>query len=128
VSDPHGATGIAGALVRVDGVRPVISQLRIRGATITYRLSEAARVTIRLQRKMGRRWRVVRVLHQDGVAGKNRLGPSARARAAKRKPKRPRYRAEATAVDAVGNRSATVRLKVSAAAAKKLRRRPRPRP
>ena len=128
VSDPHGATGTAGTLVRVDGVRPVISQLRIRGAAITYRLSEAARVTIRLQRKVGRRWRVVRVLHQDGVAGKNRLAPNAQARASKRKPRRPHYRAEATAVDAVGNRSATVRLKVSAAAAKKLRRRPRARP
>jgi hypothetical protein len=109
--------------VRVDGVRPVISQLRVRGGSITYRLSEAAHVTVRLQRKVGRRWRVVRVLHQNGVAGKNRLVPNARARAAKRKPKRVRYRAEATAVDAVGNRSATVRLKVSAAAAKKLRRR-----
>jgi len=123
VTDPHGATGAAGALVRVDGVRPVISQLRVRGGSITYRLSEAAHVTVRLQRKVGRRWRVVRVLHQNGVAGKNRLVPNARARAAKRKPKRVRYRAEATAVDAVGNRSATVRLKVSAAAAKKLRRR-----
>jgi sugar lactone lactonase YvrE len=123
VSDPHGATAVAGSLVRVDGVRPVLTQLRIRGSSITYRLSEAARVTIRLQRLVGRRWRAVRTLKQDGVAGKNRLRPNARARASKRKPKRVRYRAEAVAVDAVGNRSATVRLKVSAAAAKKLRRR-----
>jgi hypothetical protein len=106
----------------------VLSQLRVRGASITYRLSEAARVTIRLQRKAGRRWRAVRTLQQNGVAGKNRLRPNARAQASKRKPKRVRYRAEAVAVDAVGNRSTTVRLKVSAAAAKKLRRRPRPRP
>jgi len=123
VSDPHGATGTAGTLVRVDGVRPVISQLRVRGGAITYRLSEAARVTVRLQRLVRRRWRPVRTLQQDGVAGKNRLVPKRTARASKRRPKRVRYRAEAVAVDAVGNRSATVRLKVSAAAAKKLRRR-----
>jgi len=123
VSDPHGATGTAGTLVRVDGVRPVISQLRVRGGAITYRLSEAARVTVRLQRLVRKRWRHVRTLQQDGVAGKNSLVPNRTARASKRKTKRVRYRAEAVAVDAVGNRSATVRLKVSAAAAKKLRRR-----
>jgi hypothetical protein len=123
VSDPHGATAVAGALVHVDGVRPVISQLRVRGASITYRLSEPARVTIQLQRRVGRHWRGVRTLRQDGVAGKNRLSAtSARARASRRRPKKVRYRAQAFAVDAVGNRSATVRLKVSAAAAKKLRR------
>jgi sugar lactone lactonase YvrE len=123
VSDPHGASSAAGAPVRVDGVRPVISQLRVRGGTITYRLSEPARVTIRLQRLVHRRWRAVRTLRQDGVAGRNRLSPNAaRARASKKKRKLVRYRAEAVAVDAVGNRSATVRLKVSAAAAKKLRR------
>ena len=123
VTDPHGSTGVAGALVRVDGVRPVISQLRVRGGTITYRLSEAARVTIKLQRLVRKRWRAVRTLQQDGVAGRNRLAPTARARASKRKATRVRYRAEAVAVDAVGNRSAPVRLRVSAAAAKKLRRR-----
>jgi ribosomal protein L28 len=122
VSDPHGVTGTAGTLLRVDGLRPVLSQLRVRGGTIAYRLSEAARVTIRLQRLVHRRWRAVRTLQQNGEAGKNRLTPNARAHAAKRRTKRVRYRAEAVAVDAVGNRSATVRLKVSAAAAKKLRR------
>jgi hypothetical protein len=123
VSDPHGATAVAGAPVRVDGVRPVLTQLRVRNGTITYRLSEPARVTIRLQRLVRRRWRGVRTLAQNGVAGKNRLRPNAKARASKRRPKRVRYRAEAVAVDAVGNRSAPVRLRVSAAAAKKLRRR-----
>ena len=123
VTDPHGAAGGAGTLVRVDGVRPVISQLRVRGGVITYRLSEAAHVTIRLQRLVRKRWRAVRKLQQNGVAGKNRLVPRATASASRRKPKRVRYRAEAVAVDTVGNRSATVRLRVSAAAAKKLRRR-----
>jgi len=123
VTDPHGSSGVAGGLVRVDSIRPVISALRIRGTLITYRLSEDARVTIKLQRKVRKRWRAVRTLRQDGKAGKNRLRVNPRARAAMRKPKRVRYRVQAYAVDVVGNRSAPVRLRVSAAAAKKLRRR-----
>jgi hypothetical protein len=121
VTDPHGASASGGAPVRVDGIRPVISALRVRGSTISYRLSEPARVKIQLQRLVGRRWRAVRTLRQDGRAGKNRLRARSRARTAKRAP-RARYRAEAVAVDAVGNRSARVRLRVSAAVAKRLRR------
>jgi DNA-binding beta-propeller fold protein YncE len=122
VTDPHGASAVAGTTVRVDSIRPVISALAVRRSTIIYRLSEPARVTVRLQRLKGRRWRVVRTLRQDGVAGKNRLRAQARARVSRRAP-RVRYRAEAIAADAVGNRSAPVRLRVSAAAAKRLRRR-----
>ena len=122
VRDPHGASAVAETPVRVDSIRPVISALRVRGSTITYRLSEAARVTVQLQRRKGGRWRPVRTLRQDGVAGKNVLRAQPRARAARRAP-RVRYRAEAVAVDVVGNRSAPIRLRVSAAAAKRLRRR-----
>ncbi len=123
VTDPHGASAIAGAPVRVDAIRPVLSALAIRRTAITYRLSEAARVTIRLQRLgRSRRWRAVRTLRQKGVAGRNRLRAKPCAGAAKRAT-RIRYRAEAYAVDAVGNRSARVRLRVSAAAAQRLRRR-----
>jgi hypothetical protein len=122
VSDPHGASAVASTSVRVDSIRPVISALRVRGSTVTYRLSEAARVTVQLQRLRGRRWRAVRTLRQNGVAGKNRLKAQSRAHATRRGP-RVRYRAEAVAVDAVGNRSVPVRLRVSAAAAKRLRRR-----
>jgi len=121
VSDPHGASAVAGAVVRVDSIRPVLSGLAIRRSTITYRLSEGARVTIQLQRKVRRRWRAVRTLRQNGVAGRNRLRAGSRARAAGR-PRRVRYRAQAFAVDAVGNRSRVVRLRVSAAAARRLRR------
>ena len=121
VSDPPGASAVAGAVVRVDSIRPVLSGLTIRGSTITYRLSEGARVTIQLQRKVRRRWRAVRTLRQNGVAGRNRLRAGSRARAAGR-PRRVRYRAQAFAVDAVGNRSRVVRLRVSAAAARRLRR------
>jgi len=121
VSDPHGASAVAGAVVRVDSIRPVLSGLAVRGSTITYRLSEAARVTIQLQRKVRRGWRAVRTLRQNGVAGKNRLRVSSRASAARHRP-RVRYRTRAFAVDAVGNRSSVVRLRVSAAAARRLRR------
>jgi PKD domain-containing protein len=121
VTDPHGASGVASTVVRVDSIRPVLAGLAIRGSVISYRLSEAARVKIQLQRKVGRRWRAVRTLRQKGVAGKNRLRVSSRARASRRQ-RRVRYRAQAFAVDAVGNRSRLVRLRVSAAAARRLRR------
>jgi PKD domain len=125
-SDPHGASGVAGAPLMIDSIRPVISGLKVRGSTITYRLSEPARVTINLQQLKGKRWRSIRVLRQNGVAGKNRLRVASRARAAKR-PRRIRYRAEAVAVDLVGNRSRPTRLRLSAKAAKRLRPPARPR-
>jgi hypothetical protein len=130
VTDPHGASGVAGTAVSVDAIRPVLTQLRVSGTSITYRLSEAARVTVKLQSRVGkRRWRSVRTFRQDGRAGKNRLRTKARAHAARKrkknrkKAKRVLYRAEAVAVDVVGNRSTTVRVKVSAAAGTRLRRR-----
>jgi hypothetical protein len=123
VTDPHGASAAAGAPVRVDSIRPVISSLRVRGSTITYRLSEAARVTVQLQQLKRKRWRNVRVLRQDGLAGRNRLRAQSRAHAAKRRPPRMRYRAQAYAVDSVGNRSKPTRLRLSAKAAKRLRHR-----
>src|SRR5919112_3661167 len=92
-SDPHGATGVAGAPLSIDSIRPVISGLKVRGSTITYRLSEPARVTIQLQQLVRKRWRAVRTLRQNGRAGKNRLSVQSRARASKRIP-RVRYRAE----------------------------------
>jgi hypothetical protein len=127
-SDPHGASGVAGAPLSIDSIRPVISGLKVRGSTITYRLSEPARVTIQLQQLVRKRWRAVRTLRQNGRAGKNRLSVQSRARASKKRTRRVRYRAEAVAVDAVGNRSRATRLRLSAKAAKKLRRPARPRP
>ena len=124
VSDPHGASAVAGAPVNVDSISPVITGLTVRRSTITYRLSEPARVTVKLQRKQGGRWRKFRVLRQNGVAGRNRLRAPSDARVSKRRP-RVRYRAEATAVDAVGNRSKPARLRLSARAAMHLRQRPR---
>ena len=122
VTDPHGFSSVAGALVKVDSLRPVISALAVHRASITYRLSERARVTIRLQRRVRHHWRVVRRLRQNGVKGKNRLRTVRAGASRKRRNVRVRYRAEAFAVDRVGNRSAPVRLRVSAAVASRLRR------
>jgi PKD domain len=123
VSDPHGASEVAGAQVIVDSIAPVITGLKLRGPWISYHLSEPARVVLRLQRRKGKRWRTVRVLRQEGAPGKNRLRARRRAGAAKRtrRVRRPRFRAEAIAVDAVGNRSKRARLRLSAKAAKRLR-------
>ena len=123
VSDPHGASSVAGAPVRVDGIRPVLSALIVRGTSVSYRLSEPARVRISLQRLVRKRWRTVRVIRHDGVAGLNRIKPRTRAHAARKRRPAPRYRAEALAVDLVGNRSLPVRRRVSVAAANRLRRR-----
>jgi sugar lactone lactonase YvrE len=128
VTDPHGGTAEAGAPVQVDSLRPVISALSVRGSTISYRLSEPARVTVEIQRSAGKRWRRIRLLRQNGVAGKNRLRLSVRSRASRKRRARVRYRALALAVDPVGNRSARVRRPVSAAAAKRLRKPPPRRP
>ena len=102
--------------------RADIWAIRERTGLFGGRTSEPARVTILLQRRQGKRWRKLRVLRQDGVAGRNRLRASSRARAAKHRI-RVRYRAEATAVDAVGNRSKPARLRLSARAAMRLRHR-----
>jgi PKD domain len=127
VSDPHGASGVGGAPVRVDSVRPLIAGLAIRRSAITYRLSERARVTLALQRRIGKRgrWRTVKLLKDRGVAGKNRLRLKVRARAARRAG-RVRYRVEARAVDVVGNRSPAFRRSVTAAVASRIKG-PRPR-
>jgi hypothetical protein len=122
VSDPHGASAVAGTPVRVDSIRPVLSSLAVHRRSIAYRLSEPARVTIQLQRRVKKRWRALRTLRQKGVQGKNRLRIGVHARAAG-PSRRIRYRAEAYAVDAVGNRSRPVRLRVSAAAARRIQRR-----
>ncbi len=122
VSDPHGASAVAGAEVRVDSIRPVIGALAVRRAAISYRLTEPARVTIQLQRLVRKRWRLLRTLRQDGAAGRNVLRTRGRAGAANRQ-RRVRYRAQAFAVDAVGNRSPLVRRRVSAAVAREPRRR-----
>jgi DNA-binding beta-propeller fold protein YncE len=107
VTDPHGASSVAGTPLAVDALRPVISALSVRGKLIRYRLSEPARVTIRLQLRKGKRWRTARVLRQNGDAGQNR-----RRFQRARRWRGMRLRAVATASDAVGNTARAARAPV----------------
>jgi hypothetical protein len=145
VNDPHGGRAVAEATLDVDGSRPVLTGLRVltrvlgvpsrrrRGhgsvaarsseppsaTTLRFRLSEAAVVTVALDRarqgrrskgracspraKRGRRciaWKRAHTIRRSATAGQN--GIVLRARGL-----RPgRYRVVLTATDEVGNRSA----------------------
>jgi hypothetical protein len=73
-----------------------------------FTLTEAARVTIRIQRAIGtgerKRYRTLTAIRRSGAAGRN---STAFSRKIGRRPLRPgRYRAVAFATDAAGNRSA----------------------
>jgi VCBS repeat protein/FG-GAP repeat protein len=72
-----------------------------RAATIRYRLSEPATVTLRIQRLRGRR--PVGTLRRAGRAGANRVAFSGRI--GRRALRRGTYRLTATATDPAGNRS-----------------------
>ncbi|MBA3261875.1 MAG: hypothetical protein H0T69_05300 [Thermoleophilaceae bacterium] len=138
VNDPHGGRAVAEGRITVDGSRPVLTGLRAltrvlgvpsrrgrssaasppRATTLRFRLSEAAIVTVGLDRarngrrakgracspraKRGRRcitWTRVRTIRRSGTPGEN--GIVLRARGL-----RPgRYRVVLTATDEVGNRS-----------------------
>jgi DNA-binding beta-propeller fold protein YncE len=141
VNDPHGGRAVAEATLDVDGSRPVLSDLRAaarvlgvgrgrarrsataarseppRSTKLRFRLSEAATVTVAVNRaragrrargacstraRRGRRctaWSVARTIRRSARAGRN--GITLRARGL-----RPgRYRVVLRAVDKVGNRS-----------------------
>jgi subtilisin-like proprotein convertase family protein len=99
---PAGPGGDAG-----DRTPPVIRAITLRtfrrGTKIRYRLSERARVTMRVQRRAGRRWKRAARLTQAGRAGVNRKIFSGRA--GRKVLRRGRYRLVITAVDAAGNRA-----------------------
>jgi DNA-binding beta-propeller fold protein YncE len=143
VLDPHAGEAVAAATsaLVVDTIRPVISSFRTSSRTIAtsarasaaarrrsvrfrFRLSEAARVRIAIERalagrrKGGRcvapakarkgakrctRWRAVTTLRKQGRTGPNSVRFSGKVRG--RALRAGRYRALATAKDAVGNRS-----------------------
>jgi hypothetical protein len=90
-----------------DTLAPVVTGFRAARARLAYRLSERARVTVRVQRRLaGRhaRYRTLGTVSVSAATGANRTRVSARLR---RKEARPgRYRAVIVAVDAAGNRSA----------------------
>ncbi len=140
VLDPHGgeAVAAAGAALVVDTMRPVIGGFRISARSrFRFRLSEAARVRIGIERALagrrkGRRcvapgksrrgarrctrWREVAALRRQGQAGPNSIRLSRKVR--KRTLRAGPYRAVATATDAVGNRSRPRRARVSATRAR----------
>jgi hypothetical protein len=91
-------------LVLYDGSRPAISGLRFIGRShaFRFRLSEAARVTVRIERRRG--GRKVGTLRARGLAGPNavRLGHALRAPG--------RYRATIDARDSAGKRARQRRL------------------
>jgi hypothetical protein len=90
-----------------DTLAPVISGFRARRARVSYRISEKAGVTVRVQRRLsGRRarFRTLGSVKRSAVKGANRLRLSRRIRAKLARP--GRYRAVIVAVDAAGNRSA----------------------
>jgi hypothetical protein len=116
-----GAPGTGGSAP--DGKAPVVSGFRItrspfalgraatptaarapRGTSFRYSLSESARVTVTIQRRVaGGRLRTVGTLRRSGAAGPNRLRFSGRVG---RRALRPsRYQALIRATDAAGNRS-----------------------
>ena len=90
-----------------DEQAPVISGFRARRAAVSYRLSESARVVVKVQRRLaGKRARYGTLGRVAGksVQGANRLRLGRRIRAKAARP--GRYRAVIVAVDAAGNRSA----------------------
>jgi Ca2+-binding RTX toxin-like protein len=81
-----------------DHTSPVLSALKLKGRTISYKLSEPAKVKLRVQRKAGRKWKNALTLSQAGHAGLDKLK-------LKRALGRARYRLVGVATDASGNKS-----------------------
>ena len=95
---------------------PTLSRLEVklarRGFKVSYRLSEAARVTFRVERKRGARFRLVKGrFTKAGRAGANSFRFSGRLSG--RRLSAGRYRLIARAVDPSNERSATLRTRFS---------------
>lgn len=92
---------------QADTQPPVITGFRARRLGVSYKLSERARVTVKVQRRLaGRRarYRTLGKVAKPAKQGANRLKLSRRIRARDARP--GRYRAVIVAIDAAGNRSA----------------------
>ena len=91
-----------------DTAAPVISgakaKRRRRVPTLTYTLSEAASVRVTVQRRAGRRWKTLRTVRLNAVAGANRSRLA-------RLPRKGTFRFVLVAADAAGNASAKVRVR-----------------
>ena len=103
---PAGAGGVDSVAPRLSalGVRPRRARAG-RNAIVSLRLSEAARLTIRLEQRRGTRWRRLTTLVRPGRAGSNSIKYGLRIRRGGRKRAVPAgvYRVVVRAVDAAGN-------------------------
>ena len=98
-----GCSTDASAQGACDNTAPAVQSLRIAGGKkISYRLSEAATVRLRIEKKKNGRYAKVRTLTSTGSAGKNVV-------ALRRALPAGRYRVVAVATDVAGNRSAARR-------------------
>jgi hypothetical protein len=91
-----------------DSQKPVISGFRARRSSVSYGLSESARVVVKVQRRLAGkrpRYRTLGTVAKPAKQGANRLKLSRRIRAKDARP--GRYRAVIVAIDAAGNRSAS---------------------
>ena len=93
----------AGGANGCDRVKPRLRRLRAAKRKISYRLSERARVSLKIQRKAGRHYDSVRTLRVRGKRGRNVVRTSKRLR---NLLVSGRYRVVAQARDGAGNKSA----------------------
>jgi hypothetical protein len=108
---PPGAGGvdsIAPSLTAL-GVRPARARAG-RNVVVSLRLSEAARLVLRLEQRRGPRWKRLTMLFRRGRAGSNRLkyGMRIRRGGRKRALSAGRYRIVVRGTDAAGNKSREV--------------------
>jgi sugar lactone lactonase YvrE len=105
---PAGAGGVDSVAPRLSalGVRPRRARAG-RNAVVSVRLSEAARLTLRLEQQRGTRWKRLSSLVRPGRAGSNSIKYGLRVRRGGRKRAVPAgtYRVIVRAVDAAGNPS-----------------------
>lgn len=90
-----------------DLVKPRVSSVRATRSSVRFRLSEAARVTITIEKRSGRRFRRLKRFAVASRAGTRTV--SFRRRVAASKLRRGRLRITLVATDAAGNRSAPQR-------------------
>ncbi|MDX6658692.1 MAG: hypothetical protein QOH62_3485 [Solirubrobacteraceae bacterium] len=99
VADPGPPPGPVPAPA-ADTVAPALSKVSVKKSRLTFRLSEKAKVTVKLQRRKGSKWSLVRTLKLTGKTGANSLKL--------KNLKAARFRVLVVATDGSGNRSKTV--------------------
>ncbi len=108
---PAGAGGVDSTAPALSGLR--LSPSRVRGGrnfVVRMRLSEPAKLTVRIDRRVGARWRRVITYFRPGAAGSTafRIGARVRRSSGKRPLAPGRYRVVVSGRDPAGNRSAEV--------------------